>query len=107
MVRQIRKIFKARRLGEIEARKLVKQFREQEHSLEIEARTLANQVQGQKQRLLAADAARSRKLTRLSESFIRGRGVSGVESTPERAAINIQATGAFFKGVPQEVRSER
>ena len=103
LVRQIRKIFKARRLGEIEARKLVKQFQGQKHRLEIEVERLANRFRGQKHRLLAADAARSRKLTRFSESFIGGRGVSGVESTPEGAAIKIQGTGAFFRQVPQEV----
>jgi hypothetical protein len=103
VLRAIRETFKARRLAVIEARKLVNQFREQKHSLEIEARRLANEFHGQKRRLLAADVARSRKLTRFAESFIRGRGVSGVESTPEGAAIKIQGTGAFFRQVPQEV----
>jgi hypothetical protein len=91
LVRQIKKIFKARRLAKIEARRLASQFREQKHLLEIEARKLVKQSQGQKHRLLAADAARSRKLTRLAESFIRGRRVAGVESTSLEGKAPLQA----------------
>ena len=91
VLRAIRETFKARRLAEIEARKLVKQFREKEHSLEVEGRKLANQFRDQKHRLIAADVVRSRKLAMLVESSIRGRGVSGVESTSLKAKAPVQA----------------
>jgi hypothetical protein len=84
-LRIIRKTFAAGRKAEIEARKVVKQS------------------QGQLHRLLAADAARRRKVNRLADSFIGRRGGSGVESTSLEAKAPVQATGAIFKRVPQEV----
>jgi hypothetical protein len=85
VLRAIRETFAARRQAEIEARKLVKQF------------------QGQLRRLLAADVARSQKLTRFEDSFIEGQGVSGVDSASLSGQAPVQATGAFFKGVGKVV----
>jgi hypothetical protein len=85
LVDQVKAVFKERRKAKLAARAAAKQFKWQKHLR------------------LAAEAARSRKLRRLAESLIRGRGVSGVESTSRRANRAIQATGAIFKRVPQEV----
>jgi hypothetical protein len=85
LVDQVKAVFKERRKAELAARAAVKQFR-------------------WKMRLrLIVDAARGRKINRLAESFIGRRDASGGESTSRRPKAPIQATGAFFKRVPQEV----
>jgi hypothetical protein len=85
LVDQVKAVFKERRKAKLAARAAAKQFR------------------WQRQLRLAADTARSRKLKRLAESLIRSRDASGVESASGRENRSIQATGAIFKRVPQEV----
>jgi hypothetical protein len=77
----IRETFTARRHAQIEVRKLV------------------NQVQGQMRRLVAADAAKSRKLMRLAEFVYRRPASRTVESTCQGGKAPIQRSGAIFNGI--------
>jgi hypothetical protein len=93
LVRRVKEVFKERRKAELEARAAVKQFQWQMHLR------------------LAADAARSRKLKRLAESFIGGRACSGVESTSGSAKAPVQGRNgplqADYKGVARAAPFDR
>jgi hypothetical protein len=85
LVRRIKGVFKERRRAELEARADETAF------------------ERKKRRRLAVDAARSRKIQKLAGAFIGRRGRGRVDSTSRQLEAPVQATGAIFKRVLQEV----
>jgi hypothetical protein len=84
-VRRLKAIFKERRQDKLEALADEKAFR------------------SKNRRRLAADAVRNREIQRLAGSIMGSRGGERVDSTCQRLEAPVQATGAIFKGVLQEV----